>query len=392
MKAHVLVINSGSSSLKYQLIAPSTREVLAKGLVERIGEAGSDVADHAAALHRALEQMGDRLDPEALIAVGHRVVHGGWRFSAATVIDDEVCAAIADLAPLAPLHNPANLLGIEATSELFPGVPQAAVFDTAFHSSLPPEAYTYAVPREWRESYGVRRYGFHGTSLAYVSREGARLLGKDVTDTDLVVLHLGNGCSACAVRGGQSIETSMGMTPLEGLVMGTRSGDLDPSLAAYLNRVADVDSHAFDRTLNKQSGLLALAGVSDLREVEQRADAGDEDAGLALDVMLHRLVKYVGAYAAVLGRVDAIVLTGGIGEHSTVVRARLAERLGLLGVELDAEANQHLTGAGVVTTPDSATAMLVVPTNEELEIAMQTAQVVGARSGGFPAQPTVNEK
>lgn len=392
MKAHVLVINSGSSSLKYQLIAPSTREVLAKGLVERIGEAGSDVADHAAALHRALEQMGDRLDPEALIAVGHRVVHGGWRFSAATVIDDEVCAAIADLAPLAPLHNPANLLGIEATSELFPGVPQAAVFDTAFHSSLPPEAYTYAVPREWRESYGVRRYGFHGTSLAYVSREGARLLGKDVTDTDLVVLHLGNGCSACAVRGGQSIETSMGMTPLEGLVMGTRSGDLDPSLAAYLNRVADVDSHAFDRTLNKQSGLLALAGVSDLREVEQRADAGDEDAGLALDVMLHRLVKYVGAYAAVLGRVDAIVLTGGIGEHSTVVRARLAERLGLLGVELDAEANQHLTGAGVVTTPDSATAMLVVPTNEELEIAMQTAQVVGARPGGFPAQPTVNEK
>lgn len=376
MKAHVLVINSGSSSLKYQLIAPPSGDVLAKGLIERIGEAGSDVADHAAALHRALEQMGDRLDPAALIAVGHRVVHGGWRFSAATAIDDEVCAAIADLAPLAPLHNPANLLGIEATTELFPGVPQIAVFDTAFHHSLPPEAYTYAVPREWRESFGVRRYGFHGTSLAYVSRGGARLLGKDVKDTDLVVLHLGNGCSACAVRGGLSIETSMGMTPLEGLVMGTRSGDLDPSLSAYLNRVADVDSQAFDRTLNKESGLLALAGVSDLREVEERAAAGDDDAQLALDVMLHRLVKYVGAYAAVLGRVDAIVLTGGIGEHSTLVRARLGERLGLLGVELDAQANEHLAGEGVVTTPGSATAMLVVPTNEELEIAIQAADVV----------------
>lgn len=376
MKAHVLVINSGSSSLKYQLIAPASGDVLAKGLIERIGEPGSDVADHAAALHRALDQMGDRLAPSGLIAVGHRVVHGGSRFSAATIIDEEVRDAIADLAPLAPLHNPANLLGIEATTDLFPDVPQVAVFDTAFHHSLPPAAYTYAVPREWRESYGVRRYGFHGTSLAYVSREAARLLGKDLTDTDLVALHLGNGCSACAVRGGQSVETSMGMSPLEGLVMGTRSGDVDPSLAAYLNRVGHLDPETYDRTLNKQSGLLALAGVSDLRQVEERAEAGDEDAALALDVMVHRLLKYVGAYAAVLGRVDAIVLTGGIGEHSTLVRARLAERLGLLGVELDAEANDRLSGEGIVTTPGSATTMLVVPTNEELEIAIETADVV----------------
>lgn len=376
MTSLVLVVNSGSSSLKYQLIDPDTGGNHAKGTIERIGEPGSDVADHAAALHRALDQMGSRLDPAALLAVGHRVVHGGSRFSAATVVDAEVRAAIADLAPLAPLHNPANLLGIEATAELFPTVPQVAVFDTAFHHSLPPEAFTYAVPRDWRDAYGVRRYGFHGTSLSYVARRAARLLGRDIADTDLVVLHLGNGCSACAVRGGESVETSMGLSPLEGLVMGTRSGDVDPSLGAYLNRIADLDAPAFDRALNKESGLLALAGVSDLRAVEKRAVAGDEDAALALDVMLHRLVKYVGAYAAVLGRVDAIVLTGGIGEHSDLVRGRLADRLTLLGVELDPEANDAGSGERAVTTPESRTAMLVIPTNEELEIATQTAAVV----------------
>ena len=376
MTTLVLVVNSGSSSLKYQLIDPVTGQNHAKGTIERIGEPGSDVPDHAAALHRALDQMGSRLDPTALLAVGHRVVHGGSLFSEATVVDAAVRAAIADLAPLAPLHNPANLLGIEATAELFPAVPQVAVFDTAFHHSLPPEAFTYAVPRDWRQSYGVRRYGFHGTSLSYVSRRAAMLLGKDIAETDLVVLHLGNGCSACAVRAGESVETSMGLSPLEGLVMGTRSGDVDPSLGAYLNRIADLDAPAFDRALNKDSGLLGLAGVSDLRAVEERAVAGDEDAALALDVMLHRLVKYVGAYAAVLGRVDAIVLTGGIGEHSDLVRGRLADRLTLLGVELDPEANDAGSGERAVTTPESRTAMLVIPTNEELEIATQTAAVV----------------
>jgi acetate kinase len=372
----VLVVNSGSSSLKYQLIDPETGENHAKGVIERIGEPGSDVADHAGALRRALDQMGDRLDAARLLAVGHRVVHGGSRFAEATIADETVRAAIADLAPLAPLHNPANLLGIEATAELFPEVAQVAVFDTAFHHTLPAEASTYAVPREWRESYGVRRYGFHGTSLSYVARRAAALLGKDLADTDLVVLHLGNGCSACAVRGGVSIETSMGLSPLEGLVMGTRSGDVDPSLGAYLYRVADLDAPGFDRALNTESGLLGLAGVSDLRLVEERAAAGDEDAGLALDVMLHRLVKYVGAYAAVLGRVDAVVLTGGIGEHSDLVRARLAERLALLEVELDTAANADGSGERAVTTARSRTAMLVIPTNEELEIASQAAHVV----------------
>lgn len=374
--ALVLVVNSGSSSLKYQLIDPDTGENHAKGTIERIGEPGSEVPDHAAALHRALEQMGERLDPKALLAVGHRVVHGGSHFSAATVVDDDVRAAISDLAPLAPLHNPANLLGIEATAQRFPDVPNIAVFDTAFHHSLPAEAYTYAVPREWRESYGVRRYGFHGTSLSYVARRAAGLLGKDIAETDLVVLHLGNGCSACAVRGGESVETSMGLSPLEGLVMGTRSGDVDPSLGAYLHRVADMDAPAYDRALNKESGMLGLAGASDLRLVEERAEAGDEDAGLALDVMLHRLVKYVGAYAAVLGHVDAIVLTGGIGEHSDLVRSRLADRLVLLGVELDTAANAHGSGERAVTTSGSRTAMLVIPTNEELQIATQAAALI----------------
>ena len=371
----VLVVNSGSSSLKYQLIDPDTGENRAKGLIERIGEPGSDVADHGAALHRALELMGDRLDPAALLAVGHRVVHGGSRFSAATVIDATVRAAIADLAPLAPLHNPANLLGIDATAGLFPRVPQVAVFDTAFHHTLAPAAYTYAVPREWRESHGVRRYGFHGTSLAYVARRAARLLDIELTASALVVLHLGNGCSACAVRGGESVETSMGLSPLEGLVMGTRSGDVDPSLGAYLHRVADLDAPGYDRALNKESGLLGLAGVSDLRAVEERAADGDEAAVLALEVMLHRLVKYVGAYAAVLGRVDAVVLTGGIGEHSDLVRSRLAERLTLLGVELDPAANESGAGERAITTARSRTAMLVIPTNEELEIATQAAEV-----------------
>jgi len=379
LKRDVLVINSGSSSLKYQLISPTGGVVHARGLIERIGEPGSDVTDHAAALHLALEQMGDVLDPGALLAVGHRVVHGGSRFSGAVVIDDDVRETIAELAPLAPLHNPANLLGIDATTELFPDVPQVAVFDTAFHHTLPRAAYTYAVPKEWREVHEVRRYGFHGTSLAYVSRTAAELLGKEPAETDLVVLHLGNGSSACAVRGGRSVETSMGMSPLEGLVMGTRSGDVDPSLGAYLDRVAGLGVQEFERTLNKESGLLGLAGVSDLRVVEERAAAGDEDAELALEVMVHRLVKYIGAYAAVLGRVDAVVFTGGIGQNSSTVRARLADRLGLLGVQLDPQTNAELKGVGVVTASESRTAMLVVPTNEELEIALEAAQVVGER-------------
>lgn len=372
----VLVINAGSSSLKYQLLDPVTGQIHAKGLVERIGEAGSDVPDHEVALRHALDDMGDRLDPDHLLAIGHRVVHGGAEFSGATLIDARVRDIIEDLAPLAPLHNPAHLHGIDATLELFPGIPQVAVFDTAFHQSMPAPAYTYAVPLRWRVDYKIRRYGFHGTSHSYVSRRAADLLNRPIEETALVVLHLGNGASATAVLGGHSIDTSMGLTPLEGLVMGTRSGDIDPSVSSYLLRVANLDAAEVDRMLNTESGLLALAGVSDARTVSERYLAGDEHARLALDVMVHRLVKYVGAFAAELGRVDAIVLTGGIGERGADVRRMLAERLGLFGVVLDAEANDHGTGERFITTPASGTAMLVIPTNEELEIATQSAELV----------------
>ena len=381
----VLIINSGSSSLKFQLIDPDSEEVHAKGLVERIGEPGSDVSDHATALRQALSGMGDRLDPAHLLVIGHRVVHGGARFSEPTLVDGSVRSAIAELAPLAPLHNPANLQGIDATLELFPETPQVAVFDTAFHQSIPPAAYTYAVPREWRDDLRVRRYGFHGTSHAYVSRRAAEILGLTPEEAALVVLHLGNGCSATAVRAGRSVDTSMGLTPLEGLVMGTRSGDVDPSLGAYLARVTGMDAEAVDQALNKRSGLLGLSGDNDCRVVSERASAGDPDALLALDVMVHRLVKYTGAYAAVLGRIDAVVLTGGIGEHAQDVRSMLADRLGLLGVELDTEANEAGQGARRITTPSSRTAMLVVPTNEELEIALQAAALVRAPTGSGSA-------
>lgn len=381
MSTLVLVINAGSSSLKYQLLDPATGQKHAKGLIERIGEAGSDVPTHSDALSRAIEQMGDVLAPDRLLGIGHRVVHGGSRFAAATIIDEEVREAIEAVSELAPLHNPANLQGIEATTALFPDVPQVAVFDTAFHQSLPPAAYTYAVPREWREAYQVRRYGFHGTSHSYVSRRAADLLGTPLGETALVVLHLGNGCSATAVLGGESVETSMGLTPLEGLVMGTRSGDVDPSLGAYLGRVAGMDLETVDRALNKESGLLGLTGVNDFRSLETRAASGDEDALLAIEVVLHRLVKYIGAYAAVLGRLDAVVLTGGIGENGADLRESLAHALGLFGVVLDEESNARGTGERFITTRESRTALLVVPTNEELEIAVQAAEVIGRARG-----------
>ncbi len=389
----VLVINSGSSSLKYQLLDPASGSTQTRGIVERIGgvarlrhtvgdrthEADVDCADHGSALRVAMEAMaehGPHLDPDALLAVGHRVVHGGSRFSAPVRIDDAVRAAIAELVPLAPLHNPANLRGIEATLAAFPQVPQVAVFDTAFHHTIPAEAHTYAVPAAWRSEYGVRRYGFHGTSVACVSRRAAELLGLTPEETRLVVLHLGNGCSATAVSGGRSVDTSMGISPLEGLVMGTRSGDVDPALPAYLARVAEVDSAAYDNALNTRSGLLGLAGVSDFREVEERRAAGDSDAALAFDVAVHRIVKYVGAYAAVLGGLGAVVFTGGIGENSAGLRSAVLGRLGGLGVQLDDDANAGARGEARLTTDDSPVAAWVVPTNEELEIARDCAALL----------------
>jgi acetate kinase len=392
----VLVINAGSSSLKYDLIDTSSGKSRANGIVEKIGEPASVArhsvggvtyelnqacADHRAAfelVHAAFDDHGPDLARITLAALGHRVVHGGEHFSAPVVIDDDVEAAIERLIPLAPLHNPANLEGIRAARSRFPDTPQVAVFDTAFHQTLPPHAYTYAVPRAWREQHGVRRYGFHGTSHAYVSRRAAELVALPVAEANVIVLHLGNGASAAAVAGGRSVDTSMGLSPLEGLVMGTRSGDVDPSLPAHLAR-AGLSLEDYDHGLNRQSGLKGLAGTNDHREVSELAAAGDPDARLALDVVAHRLRKYIGAYAAVLGRVDAVAFTAGIGEHSAAARRSALDGLALFGIELDHAANEAATsGEHRISTATSPVAVLVIPTKEELEIARQSVALVEA--------------
>lgn len=357
----VFVVNSGSSSVKYAVVDPESGETLADGIVERIGEPGSPVADHAAAFAIALDTLDGERD---FVAVGHRVVHGGERFRAATVVTPAVEAAIEALIPLAPLHNGPNLAGIRAAAAALPGIPQVAVFDTAFHATLAPVAYTYAVPAE----LGIRRYGFHGTSYSYVSREAGRLLGNP--DARMVLLHLGNGASACAVVGGRSVETSMGMTPLEGLVMGTRSGDVDPGAILELGR----STEELDALLNRESGMLALAGTNHVGEIESAAAAGDERAALALEIYAHRIRHYVGGYAAQLGGLDALVFTAGVGEHDAAMRARVVRGLEFLGLRLDAVLNER--HATTISTEDSKAAILVVPTNEELEIARQSAAAV----------------
>ena len=390
----VLVVNAGSSSLKYEVLDAVTGHSSASGIIDRIGGPGhlrhrtgdrtyeEDVAcrDHGEALRAAraaLRTHGPDLSEGGLFAVGHRVVHGGPRFSAPVVVDDDVVRAIQSLSPLAPLHNPANLAGIRSARESYPDVPHVAVFDTAFHQTMPRAAHTYAVPAQWREQHRVRRYGFHGTSHQFVSRRTAELLGRRPEECSVIVLHLGNGASACAVQGGRSIDTSMGLSPLEGLVMGTRSGDVDPALGAYLARVADVGAEDYDEALNFRSGLLGLAGVSDLRELEQRREDGDDDAALAFDVMTYRLRKYVGAYAVALGGVDAIAFTGGIGENSAAVRAAVLGGLGALGVQLDPDANEDGEPERLVTASTSRVPAWVVPTREELEIARACLAVLG---------------
>ncbi|HSE54431.1 MAG TPA: acetate kinase, partial [Nocardioidaceae bacterium] len=317
-------------------------------------------------------------DGVELVAIGHRVVHGGDRFAEPVLVDDELIDAVRDLIPLAPLHNPANLEGMQVARRHFPDLPQVAVFDTAFHQTLPEHAYTYAVPLSWREEHRVRRYGFHGTSHAFVSREAARLLGREPEDVNVIVLHLGNGCSATAVAGGRSADTSMGMTPLEGLVMGTRSGDVDPALHAHLHRTCGWSLEEIDRVLNRESGLKGLAGENDFRELERMMAAGDEAARLAFEVYCYRIRKYVGAYTAVLGRVDAIAFTAGVGQHSPEVREASLRGLETWGVEVDAALNAAATGkeAAVVSGPDSRVAVMVVPTNEEWEIAREALTVV----------------
>jgi acetate kinase len=371
----VLVLNSGSSSVKYQLLDMADHSRLASGVVERIGEPGG-AADHAAALDgvsRELAARGLGLDSPRLAAVGHRVVHGGTRFTAPTLITDEVVAAIEELVPLAPLHNPANITGIRVARELRPDLPQVAVFDTAFHATLPEAAARYAIDLATADRYGIRRYGFHGTSHAYVSRATAALLGRDPADTHVIVLHLGNGASASAVRGGVCVDTSMGLTPLEGLVMGTRSGDVDPAVVFHLERVGGLGTDEIDTLLNKRSGLLGLCGDNDMREIGRRMAEGDSAAQLAFDVYVHRLRRYIGAFMAVLGRVDAIAFTAGVGENSAAVREAALLGLDNLGVRMDSVRNAvRGSGARLISADSSRVAVAVVPTDEELEIARDT--------------------
>jgi acetate kinase len=396
--SNVLVLNTGSSSIKYRLFDMDGRRELASGVLERIGEetsrlthqhAGADplvvegrVADHREGLAAIFEAFGsaERL-AEGLAAIGHRVVHGGEQFSAPAVIDDKVVEAIREQVPLAPLHNPGNLLGIETARAAFPETPQVAVFDTAFHRTMPPRAYRYALPRDLADRLRIRRYGFHGTSHAYVSRKAAEHLGRPLAEVNLVTMHLGNGASVAAVAGGRSVDTSMGLTPLEGLVMGTRSGDLDPAVVFYLHREAGLPYERIETLLNQESGMKGLAGANDMREVEQAAQAGDDRAQEALEVYCYRAGKYAAAYASVLGRVDALVFTAGVGENSHLVRAGVCDGLRSLGVRLDPARNQARSEVPrTVSSHDSPVAVLVVPTNEELEIAEQTLAAVGDRA------------
>ncbi|MEV7197883.1 acetate kinase [Streptomyces sp. NPDC093510] len=398
----VLVLNSGSSSVKYQLLDMRDSSRLAVGLVERIGEETSrlkhtpltgggaesrereePIADHEAALKAVAGELaadGLGLDSPELAAIGHRVVHGGLRFTEPTVITDEVLTEIQRLVPVAPLHNPANITGIRTAQALRPDLPQVAVFDTAFHTTMPESAARYAIDVRTADEHRVRRYGFHGTSHAYVSRRTAQLLGKAPEDVNVIVLHLGNGASASAVRGGQCVDTSMGLTPLEGLVMGTRSGDMDPAVIFHLARVGGMSIDEIDVLLNKKSGLIGLCGDNDMREIRRRVDEGDEEAALAFDIYVHRLKKYIGAYYAVLGRVDAVAFTAGVGENAAPVREAAVAGLEELGLAVDGALNSVRSDEARLISPEYArVAVAVVPTDEELEIATQTYALVDER-------------
>ena len=376
----VLVLNSGSSSLKYQLIEPDSDEPLADGIVEQIGEPSSPVTDHGAALRLAFEKLrDDGIDLKAcgLAAVGHRVVHGGATFYRPTLIDDAVVTELKKLSMLAPLHNPPALQGIEVARTMLPDVPHVAVFDTAFFHNLPAAAATYAIDRELAEKWRIRRYGFHGTSHRYVSEQAAAFLGRPRENLNQIVLHLGNGASASAIAGGRPVDTSMGLTPLEGLVMGTRSGDIDPSIVSYLHREAKMSVDDIESMLNQHSGLLGLAGERDFRRLREMIESGDSSAQLAYDVFIHRLRKYIGAYLAILGRTDVVTFTAGVGENAAAVRLDAMNGLQGLGIEIDERRNaQPAKGARRISTDASAIAVLVVPTNEELAIARDCLAVI----------------
>lgn len=369
---NVFVVNSGSSSIKYQLIDVDTEESLLSGLVERIGDGGP--ADHTAAMAGVLAELEGR----EVAAVGHRVVHGGSRFADATLVTDEVLAAIEQLSALAPLHNPANLLGIRAAQAALPDVAHVAVFDTAFHQTMPPEAYTYALPVDLAAEHGIRRYGFHGSSHKYVSERTAAFLGRPLESLRTIVLHLGNGASVTAVDGGRSVDTSMGLTPLQGLVMGTRTGDLDPAVLIHLHREAGLSFDELDDLLNKRSGLLGLTGSGDMRDVQEQASKGSAAALAALAVWRHRIRGYIGAYVATLRGVDAIVFTAGIGENNALLRRRSLAGLEVFGIAIDDDRNELASRSERRISPDGAAVeVLVIPTNEELEIARQAVALLG---------------
>ena len=379
MAATVLVLNSGSSSLKYSLVQPDTGESLVDGIVERIGEDGG-VADHEAALRAAFEVLapGDQdMSDLGLVAVGHRVVHGGPDLYRPTVIDDALVSELRELAPLAPLHNPPAVLGIEVALRVLPDLPHVAVFDTAFFHHLPSSAATYAIDRDVATRWKIRRYGFHGTSHQFVSEQAAEFLGVPLDSLNQIVLHLGNGASASAIAGGRPVDTSMGMTPLEGLVMGSRSGDIDAGIIGYLWREAEMGVDEIETMLNRRSGMLGLSGETDFRAVHARIEAGDESAKLAYDVYIHRLRKYIGGYLAVLGRTDVITFTAGVGENDARVRRDALAGLASLGIELDEHLNDDpVRGPRRISAQSSPTAVLVIPTDEELAIARAALTVL----------------
>ncbi len=395
---NILVINCGSSSLKYQLIDSESEKVLAKGLCERIGinksaithqPAGGEkvttqipMPDHTAAVKYVIQKL---TDPEVGVvksldeigAVGHRIVHGGEKFASSVVIDDEVIKAVTECNDLAPLHNPANLIGINSCRTIMPDVPMVAVFDTAFHQTMEKKAYLYGLPYEYYEKYKIRRYGFHGTSHDFVSKRAAEILGKKREDLKIIVCHLGNGASVSAVKYGKCVDTSMGLTPLEGLIMGTRSGDLDPAIISFIAQKEGLTAQEVVDICNKKSGVLGLSCLSsDFRDLGNAADAGDEKAKTALETWSYRVAKYVGAYAAAMNGVDLIVFTAGVGENNFAAREAICEYLGYLGVTLDKVANEIRGEEVTISTPDSKTCVMVVPTNEELAIARETVRLV----------------
>lgn len=394
----VLVINCGSSSLKYQLIDSETEEALAVGLCERIGIDGrlnhtpsggdkvvieKDMPDHEVAIRMVLdalthEDYGVIQNLNEIDAVGHRLVHGGEKFTKSVIIDDEVIAGVEECNPLAPLHNPANLIGVRACQAIMPGVPNIGVFDTAFHQTMDPVAYMYGLPYEYYEKYKVRRYGFHGTSHSFVSKRAIEMLNLDPNNSKVIVCHLGNGSSISAVKNGKVVDTSMGMTPMEGLVMGTRCGDMDPTIVEYLAHCLDKSLEEVMVILNKKSGVYGLSGgvSSDFRDLDKASNEGNEKAKLAVEVFSYRTAKYIGSYIAAMDGVDAIVFTAGLGENNMVVREQIVSRFGYMGITLDKEANQVRGEEKIISTPDSKVTVAVIPTNEELAIAHETVALL----------------